>query len=162
MDLFGFLGGISPWWWIAFAILLGIVEVLTFSFFLIWPALAAVAVGVILWIVPDLAGTWQVLIFAVLSGLFTLAGRDWAVGVAASEKPSGLNDRAAALIGRQAVVVSGFDAGQSGTVEAGGVRWRAELAEAGAAPEAGRIVDVTGSDGMTLIVRPREAPRDSA
>ncbi|MEO0760333.1 MAG: hypothetical protein AAFZ09_00740, partial [Pseudomonadota bacterium] len=63
--LFTFLNGISPWWWIAFAIVLGIVEVTTLTTYLLGPALAAGTVGVILMIEPALSGTAQITIFAV-------------------------------------------------------------------------------------------------
>ena len=155
MDLFAFLNGISPWWWIAFAILLGIVEVLTFSFFLIWPALAAFAVGIVLWIAPELSGAGQVLIFAVLAVLFTVAGRYYTVGrPTVSEKPA-LNSRSAQLIGQRAVVIDGFEAGRPGSVEVGGVRWRAVLAKDADVPQPGDVLDIADADGMTLIVRPQ-------
>ena len=74
-DIFQFLSGISPWWWVAIALALAIVEVLTFSFFLIWPALAALAVAVLMWIMPDMSGSAQLLWFAIMAVVFTVAGR---------------------------------------------------------------------------------------
>ena len=73
-DLFSSLDGASPWWWIALAIALGAVEMLTFTYFLIWIALAALAVGLAMIAIP-LGGQEQVIAFALLSILFTIAGR---------------------------------------------------------------------------------------
>ena len=39
VDLFAFLDGASPWWWVAFAAALGAVEMLTFTYFVLWLAL---------------------------------------------------------------------------------------------------------------------------
>ena len=154
MDIFGFLDGISPWWWVALALALGTIEILTFSFFLIWPGLAAFAVAILMWVFPGMSGTWQILIFAVLAVAFTLAGR-WLV---LSRKPTsevpGLNDRAIQLIGRNAVVIDGFVAGGLGNVEVDGVRWRARMADGAPPPASGQVLSVTGTQGMTLLLSP--------
>lgn len=154
MDIFDFLNGLSPWWWVAIALVLGMIEMLSFSFFLIGPALAALVVAVLLWIVPDMTGAVQVLIFAVFSVGLTLAGRSMWVnrspGVGASE----LNNRSAQLVGRNAVVIDGFAAGKMGNVEVDGIRWRAQLDEAmgATAPAPGDVLRITAARGMTLVV----------
>ncbi|MGD1925126.1 MAG: NfeD family protein [Paracoccaceae bacterium] len=152
LDLFGFLTGISPWWWVALALALGIVEVLTFSFFLIWPGLAALAVGILMWIDPDLSGTSQALWFAILSVAFTIAGRQLVFLRKPTSERSGLNRRSAALIGRKVVVVDGFDNGTLGTVTVDGLRWRARMADNVADPAPGELLHVTDADGMTLLL----------
>lgn len=75
MQLFTFLTDISPWWWIAFGIALGVVEMATMSFFLIWPALAAIAVGLFLIVAPSTSGEIQIAVFAILAVVLTFAGR---------------------------------------------------------------------------------------
>ncbi|MFK7944032.1 MAG: NfeD family protein [Paracoccaceae bacterium] len=152
MNIISFLDGASPWWWIALAFGLGVIELATFSFFLIWPGLAALTLGLLLWIAPGMAGTTQLILFAVLSILFTLGGR-WLV---LSRKPTsdlpGLNNRAAQLVGRNAVVVDGFKAGGTGNVEVDGIRWRARMAEDGAQPAPGTLLTIASTDGMTLLL----------
>ena len=155
MDLFGFLDGISPWWWIAGALVLAIIEVLTFSFFLIWPGLAALAVGILMWIFPGMSGTTQVLVFSILAVLFTWAGRAYVLNRVPSSESPGLNRRSSQMIGRHATVVDGFTGGGVGNVEIDGIRWRARMADGATVPEPGEVLPITGADGMTLILTQR-------
>lgn len=153
-DLFQFLDGISPWWWVALAFGLAAVEVVTFSFFLIWPALAALGVAIVLWIVPDMSGTAQLLWFALMSVAFTIAGRQLVfLRKPTSDRPN-LNQRSAALIGRNAVVIDGFAAGGVGSVQVDGMPWRARMAEGQGRPATGDILEITDADGMVLILQP--------
>ncbi|MEM9058846.1 MAG: NfeD family protein [Pseudomonadota bacterium] len=155
-DLFGFLTSISPWWWVALALALGVVEVLTFSFFLIWPGLAALAVAVLLWIDLGMSGTAQVLWFAVLSIAFTIVGRQIVfLRKPESDRPS-LNKRGAALVGRKATVVDGFAAGGMGNVNVDGMRWRARMIDGASIPAPGEVLDITDADGMTLVLTPSQ------
>ncbi|MCH8167980.1 MAG: NfeD family protein [Proteobacteria bacterium] len=164
-DLFAFLDGASPWWWIALAFGLGAIEVVTFTYFMLWLGLAAFTVGIGLAIFPTMPGTSQLLTFALLSVLYTVIG--WLVVRRHQPKDGdpGLNRRSAAMVGRQAVVTQAFSAGV-GWVEIDGVRWRARLVDAdggpdgggpgngGEPPEAGATLSITDADGMTLVVAP--------
>lgn len=152
-DVFGFLQGVSPWWWVALAIGLIAIEMLTFSFFLIWPGLAAVVVAVILWIVPDLSGNLQVMLYAIISLVLTLAGRAWVQG-REPVSASGLNERSSQMIGRRALVIDGFDRSDLGNVEVDGIRWRARMEPGAEPPRSGATLRITGAEGMTLILSP--------
>ncbi|WP_340110494.1 NfeD family protein [Pikeienuella sp. HZG-20] len=150
-DIFALLDGASPWWWVALSVAIGVAEMLTFSYFLIWPALAALAVGGALWLAPELGGGVQLAIFAVLAVLFTVAGRV----MLSRRRPAGggarLNRRAAQMIGRTAKALSAFEHGE-GVLLIDGVRWAARLSEGEA--KAGDALRVVGADGMTLICTP--------
>lgn len=150
MDILAFLTGISPWWWIAAAILLFVVEMLTFTYFVIWIAAAAVAVGLIMFAVPDLSGVTQLAWFATLSIGLTVAGRYALAHLPRRERDTGgaLNQRAARLVGRVGKATSTFDGGE-GTVEIDQIVWRARLSEGLAAD--GTRLKVIDADGMTLI-----------
>ncbi|MHA1527694.1 MAG: NfeD family protein [Alphaproteobacteria bacterium] len=155
-DLFAFLDGASPWWWIALAFGLGAIEIVTFTYFMLWLGLAAFSVGIGLAMFPAMPGTSQLLTFALLSILYTVIGWVYVMRRKPKEAQPGLNRRAAAVVGRQAVVTQAFSAGV-GWVEIDGVRWRARLADpdGGAeAPKAGATMSVSSVDGMTLIVAP--------
>jgi membrane protein implicated in regulation of membrane protease activity len=156
-DLFAFLDGASPWWWIALAFGLGAVEIVTFTYFMLWLGLAAFTVGIGLAIFPSMSGTSQLLSFALLSILYTVAGWVYVMRRQPKDALPGLNRRAAAVVGRQAVVTQAFSAGV-GWVEVDGVRWRARLAESGGGgtepPGAGATMSITDADGMTLVVAP--------
>ena len=154
-DLFQFLDGISPWWWVAFAFGLGAIEVLTFSFFLIWPGLAALGVGILMWVFPGMSGNAQMLWFAIMAVAFTIAGRQVVfMRRPTSDKPN-LNQRSAALIGRKAVVIDGFAAGGIGNVQVDGMPWRARMVEGSDRPQEGDVLDIVGADGMVLTLQPR-------
>ena len=150
-DLFAFLDGASPWWWIAFALALGAVEIVTFTYFMLWLGLAALTVGLALVAVPDLGGTAQLLGFALFTLVYT--GIGWIFLGRRGEDAPGLNRRAAALVGRQAVVAEPFSAGL-GRVDIDGVRWRARLEEGAEPPRKGAVLTVTAAEGTTLRVAP--------
>lgn len=154
MDILAILTGISPWWWIAFAILLFVVEMLTFTYFVIWIAAAAAAMGLILFVAPDLSGIAQLALFAILSVTITVAGR-FAMARMAPDSSGGngaLNQRAARLIGRSGQARGTFD-GVEGQVEVDQIIWRARLAEPATVPDGTRLT-VTGAEDMTLICKP--------
>ena len=153
IDLFAFLDGASPWWWIALALGLGVIEMLTFTYFMLWLALAAFTVGIGLAMFPSMPGISQLLTFALLAILYTAIGWAYVKRWKERDHHPGLNQRSNAMIGRQAVVTEAFSAGV-GWVELDGVRWRARLANGAPAPEAGTTMSIASADGMTLVVAP--------
>lgn len=155
MDIFAFMDGASPWWWVALALALGIFEILTLTFFLIWPALAALAVAIVLWIVPDMSGTGQIIMFAVLSAVATLAGRQWVLSRKPVTEDPGLNNRAAQLIGRTATLIEDLAGDTVGGVEVDGIRWRGRLTADITTATAGDVLRVQDVDGMVLLLSPR-------
>lgn len=153
------LDQVSPWWWIAAAIVLAGLDMLIASAVLVWAALAAFVVAVALWVVPGLSVPAQLGLFAILSIASIFGGRAvtgrFGDGGAASRA---LNRRAEGLVGREAVVLS-FDF-HEGRVEIDGVPWNARL-EGEKTPEVGSRVKVIAADGATVwvrrIVEPTEA-----
>lgn len=152
-DLFAFLDGASPWWWIALALGLGAIEIVTFTYFMLWLGLAAFTVGIGMAIFPSMPGSSQVMTFALLSILYTAIGWAYVRRLQPKDVHPGLNRRSAAVVGRQAVVTEAFSAGV-GWVEVDGVRWRARVSDGVQTPEAGATLSVASADGMTLIVEP--------
>ncbi|MBZ0127521.1 MAG: NfeD family protein [Rhodobacteraceae bacterium] len=149
--MFGFLQAMSPWWWVAFAVALGALEMATMSFFLIWPALAALVLALVHWLMPGLGGEVQVVLFAALAVAMTFAGRGLLNRYGDGEAEHDLNARGRQLIGRHANVEA--FTGPEGIVIIDGIRWQAKWADASRS-EPGTSVEVTGAEGMTLIVRP--------
>jgi inner membrane protein len=151
MDFLQMLTGMSPWWWVILAFALGSLEMATMSFFLIWPGLAALAMAGVLVLAPNMSGTMQIALFAILSIVLTFAGRyllnKYGDGGAASDQT--INNRAAQLIGRSAKVLE-FDNG-NGVVEIDGMRWRAQWAEGQTSPP-GQSVRITQADAMVVYV----------
>jgi len=152
MEAFAFLTGLSPWWWVAFGIALGALEMATLSFFLIWPALAALAMALVMALRPETGGTAQVALFAILAIGLTFAGRALLgrFGDGGAENET-LNSRARLMIGRHGEVIA-FQ-GPEGTIRIDGIRWRARW-PGGASASPGESVEVIGAEGMMLLVRP--------
>lgn len=150
MEFFDFLRDISPWWWVAFGLGLGALEMATMSFFLIWPALAALVTAGILAMAPATSGALQITYFAIFAVVLTFVGRyllnRFGDGGEVNET---LNARANLMIGRHAEVLA--FSGPEGHVKIDGIRWRA-LWQEGLTAQEGDTVHITDADGMTLIV----------
>lgn len=145
---FSFLEMISPLWWVTLGFALAAAEMLVFSFFLMWPALAAFLMALILWMMPSLQGEYQIVLFAALSIALTYIGRR--MFQRSDEPETSLNDRSKQLVGKRAKVVL-FDETGEGRVELHGLRWPATWPKGQDAVE-GDIVVITSADGMSVKV----------
>ncbi len=134
--------------WIAVGAVLLAVEVGTGSGWLLWPAGSAAVTG-LLTLVIRLDPPVQVIIFAVLTIITTLAGRHFfprrALGV-------DINDTSTRLAGLAGVAAGDFQAGR-GRVFVDGKEWAAEL-QGTAALASGMKIIVVGVHGARLTVRP--------
>ena len=63
---------ILPWHWIVFGFALMISEMFLATFFILWFGAAAVVVGVLLFLIPDLSVTWQVLSWTIFSSVLAV------------------------------------------------------------------------------------------
>ncbi len=147
ISFFNVLETMSPWWWVALGFGLAAAEMLVFSFFLMWPAIAAFIMALALWIFPNMQGELQITIFAILSIVLVFAGRR--VFQRNDEPDNGLNQRTKQIIGKHAKVIS-FDLGE-GQVSIAGLNWTATWPE-GQTAKAGQKVTVLTADGMSLTV----------
>lgn len=151
MPFLDILEGLSPWWWVAFAFVLGALEMATGTYVLIWICLAAFQMAFLVWLVPGMSGEMQVTIFAGVAVALTFIGRALMQRYGdGGEEHSTLNTRSGHLVGRTGKVLN-FDTG-SGAVEVDGTRWRASW-PTGEQAEPGAKVRVTSADGMTLQVQ---------
>ena len=153
LEAFEFLNGISPWWWVAFALALGAFEMATMSFFLIWPALSALIVAALLALTPDMTQEGQLSIFAVASVLLTVLGRIVInrYGDGGGNEETVLNNRGKRFVGRTGTVLE-YENGH-GVIEVEGMRWRANFPK-DTAGEIGASVRIVSAEGMTLNVEP--------
>ncbi len=141
--------GLSPaLLWLLVALVLGGIELLTLSFFLLWPALAALIVSVLVWIFPDIGFAWQLVVFAVLSVLLLIPGRRWVKSAGRSKSDDIVNNRGKQMIGRFGNVVSGADGVYR--VKLGDTEWSARSKNRGL--KDGTQVRVISVDGITLVV----------
>lgn len=142
---------LSLWAWWALAGLFLIGEVLTGTTFLLWPAAAAFLTGFLALGMFGAGWPVQLGVFAVLTmGLVWVGDRCWVRPVLSRGGQSGLNDRAARMVGEHVRVVSDFTTGR-GRVHVGDTEWGAETLD-GSDPVAGSQVVVDEIRGVTLIV----------
>lgn len=153
--LFGLLGQLEAWHWLAIGLALLIAELATGSTYLLWPAVAAWLVGLLILFLP-LGWPIQMMAFAGITIGLTLTGRTYVKGRWVTRGgDEALNDRARALVGARAVAAGPFVHGV-GRVRLGDSEWRAQCAEPVADGEALEVVSV---EGATLSVRkPRALP----
>lgn len=142
-----YLQHLSFWDWLAFGTVLLILEVFGAGGYLLWIGLAAAAVGLLTYLLPDLPWAWQFFAFALLSLLTAVF---WWRRQRSAAKPSdvpGLNRRGSEFLGRTFVLHEAIVGGR-GKIKAGDTLWLVTGPEL----PAGAEVRVTGQDGVLLKV----------
>ena len=146
------LGGLDAhWWWLAFAALLGILEIFVPGIFLIWMAVAAGITGLLAALLP-IPFPFQLALFGLLALAAVYSGRRYYERNPVSSSDPLLNDRTARLVGQNVVVVTAIENGE-GRVKVGDSVWAARGPDC---PAGSRMV-VTGADGTCLKVAPGAA-----
>jgi membrane protein implicated in regulation of membrane protease activity len=133
--------------WILAAIIAGAIEIFTAGFWFLWLALSAllVAVGVSFKWLPGLES--QLLCFAFFTLIFIVFTRPLVVKFV---KTNDTISNVKALIGQHGIVVTKIEPMQYGQVKVNGEIWTAAAAEA---IEPDQRIEVTGIDGVKLVVR---------
>ena len=143
------LTNLEPHWtWLSIGILLAAAEIVAPGFFLIWVGVAAIATGVIAWIVP-LSVPLQLGIFGVLSFAALYGARRWLKANPITSADPHLNQRANRLVGEILTLTRAIEDGRG---RAPAIRrrrpWRGpDVAE-------GTKVRVVSADGGVLVVEP--------
>lgn len=154
-NVFSFLGEIQPWYWWALAAVLIAIEILSPTFYFLWPGIAAAVVGLVAFAFPSLGSDVQILMFAVLAVVCTVFWKKYAPESWSTTKPHPtLNRRAEQNIGRHVKAAVNFSSG-SGAVYLDDTRWSAVSAD-GSDPVEGDALVIVGADGAVLKVS-REA-----
>ena len=139
------------WQWWALAMVLFIAEMLFPVFFLLWPGIAAVIVGFVVYITDGMEGEYQLILFAVLSVVITVVGRYlWAPSKTTSDEPT-LNEKGMGFAGRKLTLKNDLLDGQ-GRIDIDDTGWLAR-SESGETLNAGTRVEIVGLDGTTIIVK---------
>ncbi len=144
-----YLQHLSFWDWLAFGTVLLILEVFGAGGYLLWIGLAAAAVGLLTYLLPDLPWAWQFFAFALLSLLTAVF---WWRRQRSAAKPSdvpGLNRRGSEFLGRTFVLHEAIVGGR-GKIKAGDTLWLVTGPEL----PAGLEVRVIGQEGVLLKVEP--------
>ncbi len=151
-QLIAFLESMTLWHWLAIVGVLLVLELLTGTMYLLWPAAAAGVVAVMKLFVPETPWEIQLLTFSGAAVGLTILGSRWPRPRRRQGARADLNDRAAQLIGRRGKVTGAFQAGR-GRVDVYGSEWRAEFEGDAIPPSVGSVVEVTRVDGLILTVK---------
>ena len=115
---------------------------------LIWMAAAAVLVGGLLYLFPEMVFELQLLLWAVLSGVAVFAWRAWFKRYPQPTDEPALNRRGSAYVGRQLVLSQSIENGV-GKVKVDDTTWKVVGEDA----PRGSKVKVTGVEGVALVVQ---------
>lgn len=159
-DLSYLFAGIQVWHWWALGATLIAIEIMSPTFYFLWPGIAAVVVGLILFFIPTLDVNAQLLLFGLLAVVCTMLWKRYAPSSWTTTEPHpNLNRRATQYAGRQARVAVDFSGGR-GAILIDDTRWSA-MTKDGSDPAAGQSVLVVGADGPVLTVT-QIAPKQGA
>ena len=137
-------------WAIMGAVLL-VLEVVTGTTYILWPAIAAFLVAICLAFGLPLAWTSQFLLFFVIAAVLLVVGHKYIRPRLNMDEPTDLNDRAKSMMGMRVKAIGAFSTGQ-GRVQVGDTQWRARCESGDPVNDAElRVIDVKGT---TLIVEP--------
>ncbi len=142
------LEGMSGTKWLVFGVLLLTLEVITGTTYILWPAVAALIVGILVFVLP-LGWEMQFLLFFLISVVLLFVGHKYFRPMMQGGEPSDLNDRGRSMIGMRVKAIADFDTGR-GRVQVGDTQWQATM-EHGDAAE-GDELRVVAIKGATLIV----------
>jgi len=134
--------------WLILGVLLLVLEVVTGTTYILWPAVAALIVGIITFVLP-LGWEMQFLLFFILSAILLVVGHKVIRPKMKGGEPSDLNDRARTMVGMRVKAVANFETGL-GRVQVGDTQWRASIHDGN--PEAGSELRVISVKGTTLQV----------
>ncbi|HGM5484264.1 TPA: NfeD family protein [Serratia marcescens] len=139
------------WFWLSLGGVLLAAEMLGAGGYLLWSGVAALLVGVLIWLLPQLSWAWQGAIFAVLTVVVAYLWWYWLRRrpAAASGGSPVLNQRNRQLIGTRATLTEPMHNGM-GRINIGDSSWRAQAAED---LLAGTEVEVVAVEGVTLVIR---------
>lgn len=144
------LGMNASLFWLALAVVLIIAEMATLTFFLLWPAIAALVVAILAWVMPNLGLNLELLIFALISVALLFPGRNWAKKWRSQSPSQKLNSRSKRLIG-DVVEVSSVS-GKTYRVKHGDTEWAARSDHDFKKGDHALIVE---TDGNTLLIAPK-------
>jgi inner membrane protein len=142
-----FMAGFDYWSWWTIAIVLLVIELVAPGVFFLWIGLAAMVVGIIAFLFPEIG--WQIdfVLFAVLSVVAALIGRRfWRAKAGDSPDPT-LNQRGQQYVG-QVLMLQAAIANGHGRANAGDSSWAVTGPDL---PEGARV-RVVGVEGAKLKV----------
>jgi len=102
------------WHWVVFGIALMLTEIFLTSFFILWFGAAAVVMGGLVFLFPDLPTTWQIFLWTLLSSALALAWFKYLKPLSTDKTKAGLSREA--LVGEIGQVLSPPNGEKRGTL----------------------------------------------
>ncbi|MEP3654035.1 MAG: NfeD family protein [Litorimonas sp.] len=125
-------------------------ELVTGTTYILWPAVAALAMSAWVFFLP-LSWEMQFVLFFVLSTALLVIGHLYLKPLMKSGEPADLNDPGRTMLGRRVTAFTDFDNGH-GRVTVGDTQWKASTESDD--PKSGDALIITAVAGATLIVEP--------
>ncbi len=151
-EIIAWLWTLDFWHWWAIGIVLVALETFVVSTFLLWPGISALVMGFIVLLAPDMDWRIQVILFAVMAVITSVAWQIWLRKNPTKSDHPNLNVRGASFVGRRVTLAEPLSNGR-GRIEIGDGWWTVS-SESGEDLAAGVHVEVVGSDGGTLTIKP--------
>ncbi|ENG4186717.1 NfeD family protein [Providencia rettgeri] len=145
------------WFWLCLGGLLLIAELLGTGGYLLWSGIAAVAVGLLTWLLPFLGWEWQGILFAVLTVVSAVLWRKWLSGRKKTTADD-VNQISHQLVGFKARLLTDTEEGYSRIRLADG-SWRVY---SDVPLSVNTEVVVVAVDGITLKVKPSDGDNNYA
>ena len=139
----------APWHWLVLALLLLAVELAGTGGFLLWVGMAAAITAGVLWLIPDLSVSSQLVWFALLSVVSAFLWWQYLRSRKPNPHSLKLNRRTEQFIGQRGVVTEAVVSGR-GRARIGDTTWIVESSEALAEGDAVQVVAVV--NGLTFQV----------
>lgn len=147
--LIAMLESMDAWKWLILGVLVLVLELFTGSLFLLWPAIAALIVGVVMFVLP-LGWEMQLVLFAIITAIGLFWGEKYLrPRLNKDTAADGLNDRASSMIGSRVKAVTDFDMGK-GRVKVGDTEWAAKIADGN--PSVGDELKIISVGGASVVV----------
>ena len=139
---------IEFWHWLVIGVFFLALEVLAPGAILMWFGFGGLLTGGLLWLIPSMNLEWQVLIFAIFSGISVLAWRKFGINNAEIETDQpNLNNRLQTYIGQQTVLIEAIENG-TGLAKIGDSAWKVK----GETLPKGTQVRIVAVDGIFFKV----------
>ena len=136
--------------WGLLGISLVALELITGTTYILWPAVAALVLSVLVFFLP-LSWELQFVIFFILSTVLLVVGHLYLRPIMKSGEPSDLNDPSRSMLGRRVVAFTDFENGH-GRVTVGDTQWKSSTESED--PKIGDALVIIAVAGATLIVEP--------
>jgi membrane protein implicated in regulation of membrane protease activity len=139
---------LAYWHWIVFGVLLILSEIVLTTFFILWFGVAAVIVGLLLLVLPDISLNWQIFIWTILSSVFAFFWFKYLKPLSVDRTKAGLSREA--IVGQVGQVISTPNSDRRGHLRfsvpiLGADEWTFISEEQVSDGDRVRVVDVSGN-----------------